>query len=258
MRTSTVSALALSSLLFGCAGEAPLAEVVLLPCPAGHFSIGDAIAEASGDEMPALEPGPAVRADAVAKAAPQRARIGVAFFERFTEDVIVAEPAKDLRRVAPAVEDGFAAMGGGVTKRRVEAPSLRAAEGEPVRLAMIETLSSSVGSASRGSLVKQVAAAPTLPLDQETIGKTVRQQMPRIRACYERVIKQDPAARGKIVMRWTISADGSVNGVGIESDEVGSEQFAGCASRSVAKWRFPKGVEDVAVAYPFVMAPRSY
>jgi len=263
MRTSTVSALALVSFLaFGCSRDASYADIELLPCPPELFSMHDAEwTYASSEEMPAMEPGPAVAsdADAVADAAPARAKIGVAFFEQFVEDVIVADvPKEDRRPAAPAVEDGFAAMGGGVVTRAPSAPSLRSPEGVPVKLAMIDAPSpSGAVSGARAKVVKE-PEAPVQALDEATIAKTVRGQMPRIRACYERVIKQDPMARGKIVMSWTITADGEVRGVRVRDDEVGNEQFQGCAVRSVAKWRFPKGVESVSVTYPFLMAPRSY
>jgi hypothetical protein len=109
----------------------------------------------------------------------------------------------------------------------------------------------------RTKLVKE-QQAPVLPLSQELIAKTVQGQLPRIRACYERVIKHEPTARGRILLSWTIRADGGVERVEVVEDEVGSEQFRGCAARSVAKWRFPVGAQSVAVSYPFHMTSRSY
>ncbi|GEM_PF-3362122 len=261
MHRSPFSALALSVLLFGC-GSVDYDDVVLLPCPAELFSMHDAGWAYASEEMPALQAGPAIDVVEIAmedEEAPARAKIGAEFFEKFVEDVIVADAAAvDRRPAAPAVEDGFAAMGGGVVTRRPAAPSLRAAEGMPTRLAMIDAPApAGVPRESRGEVVKQ-AVAPVQSLDQAMIAATVKQHMPRIRACYERVIKQDPMARGKIVMSWTIRPDGSVRSVRVRDDEVGSEQFQGCASRSVAKWRFPKGAGEVAVTYPFLMAPRSY
>ena len=264
MRIPHIAAFSVLPLLLSCSGD-PGASVVLFPCPAELFHMeADVSAVAGRGEMPALVPGPAVEPSAPSIAqksiAAVRAKIPASFFERSDEDVIVADSAADSRPLAPAVEDGFAAAGGGVMDRRPAAPMLRG----PSALASSDSLASIRGPSSSSSVGKPAVAlvkkqhAPLAALSQDVIGKTVQGQLPRIRACYERVIKHDPNARGRIVMSWNIAADGGVSGVEVTSDAIGSEQFAGCATRSVKKWRFPEGTGVVAVSYPFLMAPRSY
>jgi hypothetical protein len=261
MRTSTFAAAALLSLLAGCSQEA-IPTVTLFPCPAELFSM-EPVNSATGsvDEVRARVPGTFAEeeADGTASAEakpPKRAFIPASFFERSGLGLIVA---RDLRPLAPAIEDGYAAAGGGVVTRRPATPMLRG----PLHLATGDTLATiprPVGmreNGPRAQIIKE-KKAPVLALTQDMIAKTVQSQLPRIRACYERLIKHHPTARGRMVLQWTIRPDGAVEQVEVLRDEIGSEQFQGCASRSVAKWRFPRGVEDVSVSYPFQMTSRSY
>ncbi len=276
MRTAPFAALALASTLFsGCSGDVG-ADVVLLPCPSELFSMVPVGAQFASAELPALEPGPAVPVPAAVATSPQavlppapspRAEIPASFFDKKDDAAIVAQvESRDKRLTAPTLETGYAAAGAGMATRPPRRPA------PPVYRSSKE-LSSEGGLASsnddsprsvmpttsgRVSLTK-AQASPLASLTQEAITKTVHAQMPRIRACYERVIKHDPGARGRLVMSWVIQADGGVDEVRVVADQVGSEQFTGCAERSIAKWRFPKSVEDVAVeGYPFVMTPRNY
>ena len=92
-------------------------------------------------------------------------------------------------------------------------------------------------------------------LDPGIVAKEVRARMGAIRGCYERALKRNPGLGGKIVLRWTITAAGTVTGVDTESDSMGDADVVSCIKALVARWRFPApqgGTVDV--SFPFVFA----
>jgi TonB family protein len=77
--------------------------------------------------------------------------------------------------------------------------------------------------------------------------------MSAIKACYERALKRNPNLSGKVVVRWTITAAGTVNGVDIDQDTLGDSEVTNCIKGLVARWRFPTPQGgSVEVSFPFV------
>ncbi len=102
-------------------------------------------------------------------------------------------------------------------------------------------------------VVKSEAPSVDGELDPGIVAKEVRNRMSAIKACYERGLKRNPNLNGKIVVRWTITPAGTVQGVGIESDTIGDTEVATCIKVTVARWRFPAPSGGaVEVAFPFL------
>ncbi|MGM0557305.1 MAG: AgmX/PglI C-terminal domain-containing protein [Myxococcota bacterium] len=90
-------------------------------------------------------------------------------------------------------------------------------------------------------------------LDAGSISSVIRRRQSAIQNCYERVLKTNPEAGGKLVLRFTIGTRGRVTSTKVLSDISGGS-VGGCASRAVKRWRFPrpKGGE-VTVSKTFVL-----
>ena len=81
----------------------------------------------------------------------------------------------------------------------------------------------------------------------------MRPRAGEIRACYERGLKERPDLSGKVVLGWTISPAGTVEGVHVQSDTLQNPRVLDCMTSLVATWRFsaPLSGNAVQVAFPF-------
>jgi hypothetical protein len=91
-------------------------------------------------------------------------------------------------------------------------------------------------------------------LDRETIARVIRSQLGQIRYCYERQLSANPDLYGKIMVRFTIGAAGSVVAQTIGATSLNNAMVEGCILRRIAGWQFPtpKGGTNVLVTYPFL------
>jgi hypothetical protein len=91
-------------------------------------------------------------------------------------------------------------------------------------------------------------------LDKEAIARVIRSQLGQIRYCYERQLSANPDLYGKILVKFTIGAAGSVVTQAIGTTSLKNAMVEGCILRRVAGWQFPtpKGGTNVLVSYPFL------
>jgi TonB family protein len=102
-------------------------------------------------------------------------------------------------------------------------------------------------------VVRHEAPAVDGELDPALVSKEVRARIGAVKACYERALKRNPNLSGKIKVRWTITAAGTVSGVDISDDSVGDSEVSSCIKQLVARWRFPApSGGSVEVEFPFV------
>ena len=102
-------------------------------------------------------------------------------------------------------------------------------------------------------IVKSEAPAVDGELDPSLVSKEVRTRIGAIKGCYERSLKRNPNLSGKIKVRWTITAAGTVSAVEIEEDSMGDAEVSSCIKGLVSHWRFPApSGGSVDVVYPFV------
>jgi TonB family protein len=102
-------------------------------------------------------------------------------------------------------------------------------------------------------VVKSEAPNVDGELDPSVVSKEVRTRLGAIKACYERSLKRNPNLSGKVKLRWTITAAGTVSGVEIEEDSMGDSDVVSCIRNLVSRWRFPApSGGSVDVVYPFV------
>ena len=102
-------------------------------------------------------------------------------------------------------------------------------------------------------VVRSEAPAVDGALDPALVSKEVRARIGAVKACYERALKRNPNLSGKVKVRWTITAAGTVSGVDISDDSMGDSEVASCIKQLVARWRFPAPAGgSVEVEFPFV------
>ena len=91
-------------------------------------------------------------------------------------------------------------------------------------------------------------------LDKDVIARVIAGQLGQIRYCYERQLSANPDLYGKVLVKFTIGAAGSVLSQTIGSSSLNNAMVEGCILRRVAAWQFPlpKGGTNVLVTYPFL------
>lgn len=80
---------------------------------------------------------------------------------------------------------------------------------------------------------------------------------PNVTRCYEDQLGSNPDLRGRIAVRFTITARGAVRDAEIVEDTVGNEAVSRCVLRFIRQSRFPppESGGEVQVTYPYVFAP---
>ena len=116
--------------------------------------------------------------------------------------------------------------------------------------------------AKKGSFIIQKpqsiegAASSNAKRDNNAISAIVSSHKTSIRMSYERYLKREPTLAGKITVRFTIAASGSVAMVTIVENTTGNGQLEEEIMRKIRMWRFEAIADgDVTVTYPFVFAP---
>ena len=90
-------------------------------------------------------------------------------------------------------------------------------------------------------------------LDAGQLAREVRGRLGALRACYERSLRRHPGLAGKLVLRLTITAAGTVSAVDLTSDSLDDPELASCVRSSVLRWRFPAPEGGaLEAAFPFV------
>lgn len=95
-------------------------------------------------------------------------------------------------------------------------------------------------------------------LDKDLIDKIIKQHLSQIRYCYEKEANTSKAdLRGRVMMRFVISASGRVSQSGVESTSLGNANVEKCLVGIMQRIVFPEplGGGIVEVSYPFLFAP---
>jgi pSer/pThr/pTyr-binding forkhead associated (FHA) protein len=91
-------------------------------------------------------------------------------------------------------------------------------------------------------------------LDREVISAVIKENLGQIRYCYERNLSANPDLNGKVQVKFTIAAPGTVSAQEIGTSTLKNAMVEGCILRRIARWKFPqpKGGTSVVVTYPFL------
>lgn len=87
-------------------------------------------------------------------------------------------------------------------------------------------------------------------LGRDDIRRSIDAQLPRVRACYERTLKQGQVVFGRMQLAWSIEPDGRVTSARLSRDGVGDPALRDCVVRELSGWRFPASSDGAEVEYP--------
>jgi TonB family protein len=108
-----------------------------------------------------------------------------------------------------------------------------------------------------GSAPAAPASIRTPPeLTERTFRRFADGRRAEVQRCYEAVLQKNPAARGKIMARFTILPAGTVDGVEIARSTFRGDELPRCVVEVLRRWTTPfRPDEPVGVEYPFSFAP---
>jgi TonB family protein len=102
------------------------------------------------------------------------------------------------------------------------------------------------------------AASSNAKRENSVINEVVATHKKSIGMSYERYLKRAPDLAGKITVRFTIDASGSVSRVEVVENTTGNKELEDEIVRKVTMWKFEAINEgEVTVTYPFVFQPAS-
>jgi TonB family protein len=109
-------------------------------------------------------------------------------------------------------------------------------------------------SATPSSAIMSSEAVVEGSLDGELIRKVIQRNLAQVKYCYQLALQANPKLAGRIVVRFTIGANGSVRKAEIVGGTLREAVFEQCLLTRVRSWLFPspKGGAEVVVTYPFV------
>jgi len=93
-------------------------------------------------------------------------------------------------------------------------------------------------------------------LDRKMIDNVIRENLERIKYCYEKELDKFPEIGGKIVTGFTISSDGSVKDAFLKRSTMSNSNVENCIVDVMASLEYPKplGGGVVVVSYPFLFS----
>ena len=96
----------------------------------------------------------------------------------------------------------------------------------------------------------RVPTGPHLEADPELIARAVQQQLPKLRVCYEKWLKVDASARGRVEMDLAVSPQGKVTRARFSSAQPVPESISECLGRAARSLVLPKSSEEVELELP--------
>ncbi len=89
--------------------------------------------------------------------------------------------------------------------------------------------------------------------DPATFSREVNAHLSALRVCYERALRRDASLAGRVVLRFTVTAAGTVADVSIDEASIADPAFRDCLMKAVSHWRFTapsKGA--IEISFPFI------
>lgn len=89
--------------------------------------------------------------------------------------------------------------------------------------------------------------------DANEVTKLVRQYVPGVKSCYQRLTREGDTRTGKAIVSFQIGGNGRVEKLSVEAPAFEGSQLATCIDNQVARWVFPPSKNGApASSYPFV------
>lgn len=91
-------------------------------------------------------------------------------------------------------------------------------------------------------------------LDTALIRRVVASNRASIRTCYEATLKTQPDAAGKMVVKFSVAADGNVTAASATGLD---ESLCTCVADVFRAMKFPQGPGLIHISYPLTFAPNA-
>ncbi len=89
-------------------------------------------------------------------------------------------------------------------------------------------------------------------LNSDSIKMVVRHNLPQLKGCYERAVKDRGTVSGTVEIEFVISALGTVQKADVHRNSTGHEGLGLCIAAILKRWRFPKPIGGEAeFIFPF-------
>ncbi|HHO52141.1 MAG TPA: AgmX/PglI C-terminal domain-containing protein [Deltaproteobacteria bacterium] len=94
-------------------------------------------------------------------------------------------------------------------------------------------------------------------LDRSLIAEVIKRHLSQIQYCYQRELVKEPGLKGKIVIKFTVTSDGTVDSASLEDSTMDNVSVEQCIVRQFMRMQFPepRGGGIVIVSYPFLFSP---
>jgi hypothetical protein len=94
-------------------------------------------------------------------------------------------------------------------------------------------------------------------IDKELIRAVIKEHAQQIRFCYEEQLAVNPKLAGKVVIRWTIDADGNASNASVDGSgtSLADDKVHQCMMARIVSWQFPKpkGGGIAVITYPWIL-----
>lgn len=89
--------------------------------------------------------------------------------------------------------------------------------------------------------------------DANEVSKLVRQYVPGVKSCYQRMTREGDSRTGKAIVSFQIGGNGRVSSLSVDAPAFEGSPLASCINGQVARWVFPPSKNGApASSYPFV------
>ena len=98
------------------------------------------------------------------------------------------------------------------------------------------------------------SAIQVIGIDRSLIQEVVQRNMALIRYCYQRELQRTPGLSGKVVVKFAISADGSVSSAATKESTMNNTSVESCINERFMRMQFPHIGSLALVSYPFLFS----
>ena len=161
-----------------------------------------------------------------------------------------AEPGKAADALAFAEAQCAQSKDAWICKEAIRIKSLPPPPAAPVS---VETVAEPVEANQLGFIAASPLIAIDVPetRDKSMIQVVIRSNAGQVRYCYEKSLMKDPKLAGKAMVAFTISPEGTIDGVTSAGDTLPAEVHA-CIVERVKSWAFLPAKTETKVNYPFI------
>lgn len=100
----------------------------------------------------------------------------------------------------------------------------------------------------------QGEAANDASRDMKTLSQILQKYMPRLKKVYEDFLKRNPDLSGKMVVKFTIEADGSVSDVIVISSDLKDRELERNLVRYIERIKFPSASGKITIEWPLIFS----